>query len=242
MAIGYEAKRHPSGNTPVLSAHNSEGSRRQEHPTSATAASKSEARSQPLIDTSSVTQSQTRRASERSLSCEKNHRPRSLNDLPAAVLENICRFVPPHTLSALGKCNRFFNTFTYRIKVSQLLFMEKRIERNATSSSSPTSARTQEKQALFGCYTCFKILEPGRFPDPKHLRARLPTDLRRFCIVCGIRRQYHRPGEDIRTWTNQSVWVCRCLQLHSQYDYRCTDCQMHCPFGPQRNGPQLTGN
>lgn len=206
MAIRPQPERKPSNNTPASSTHNIDGTRRQRHPTTATVTSRSEQASQPLKDTSSVTRPWAERKTEHNSPPGGSYRPRGLDHLPQEGLENICRFIPTRTLSVLGQCNKFFKTFAHKTKVSELLYMEKKaINRKSSSGSSPASAGTEEEQAIFGCYICFEILEPGRFANPKNLPDRLPTDLRRFCMICGIRRGYHCPGEDIQTLTNKRV-------------------------------------
>ncbi|KAK3310733.1 uncharacterized protein B0T15DRAFT_47216 [Chaetomium strumarium] len=59
--------------------------------------------------------------------------------------------------------------------------------------------------------------------------------VRRFCIDCGLRNRWYRPGDVIELRKplerGQGYWVCRCWKFHLRPDaVRCEDCSAHIPL------------
>ncbi|KAK4195838.1 hypothetical protein QBC40DRAFT_15581 [Triangularia verruculosa] len=56
--------------------------------------------------------------------------------------------------------------------------------------------------------------------------------IRRFCIDCGIKKQYYRPGDLIELCkSKEAVWVCQCWRIHSRpAEIKCNDCGSFIPL------------
>ena len=68
--------------------------------------------------------------------------------------------------------------------------------------------------------------------------------IRRFCIPCGLRKRYYRPGDVIEYHNaperGAAAWVCRCWKLRwlSDLDIKCGDCgDLVSLSGPARRRP-----
>ena len=208
---------------------------------STSTSSKPEVHNQAKRDELTTTPRRAKRQTEEHLSTSRpGHPPKSLDSLPEEILKRIFRFAPYEELLVLRRCNSFFNAKVpqlapYENKVASLLCMEKKGRKRVSHpGSSAPSTSSQEMQMYFGCYLeCFALLDPSRFADRDSLPEGLPTNHRRFCILCGVKKGYYAPGAHIVTLTRATVWVCDCSKLLSQYDYHCAVCNMHCPFSPQ---------
>jgi hypothetical protein len=71
---------------------------------------------------------------------------------------------------------------------------------------------------------------------PSHqTRERETWGIRRFCIHCGVKKRFYRPGDviELRKPENarEAVWVCRCWKLHRRpLELHCPDCGSHVPL------------
>ncbi|KAK3366601.1 hypothetical protein B0H63DRAFT_368597, partial [Podospora didyma] len=56
--------------------------------------------------------------------------------------------------------------------------------------------------------------------------------VRRFCIQCGIKKRYYRPGDLIDLYkTKEAVWVCQCWKTHTRpAELKCQDCGSFIPL------------
>lgn len=55
---------------------------------------------------------------------------------------------------------------------------------------------------------------------------------RRYCIKCGIKHGYYKPGKYILRRVGEKVWVCKCRRTHEYGTLTCRDCGSYCPFSP----------
>lgn len=55
---------------------------------------------------------------------------------------------------------------------------------------------------------------------------------RRYCIKCGVKHGYYKPGEYILRRAGDRVWVCTCLRIHEYGTITCGGCGSYCPFSP----------
>ncbi|KAK4647659.1 uncharacterized protein QC761_103370 [Podospora bellae-mahoneyi] len=72
----------------------------------------------------------------------------------------------------------------------------------------------------------------GSMPSTDSPRIKETWGIRRFCIDCGIRKQYYRPGDLIELCkTKEAVWVCQCWKIHWRpAEIKCTDCGSFIPL------------
>ncbi|KAK0747921.1 hypothetical protein B0T21DRAFT_446739 [Apiosordaria backusii] len=72
----------------------------------------------------------------------------------------------------------------------------------------------------------------GSIPSADSPRIKETWGIRRFCIDCGIRKKYYRPGDLIELCkSKEAVWVCQCWKIHWRpAEIKCTDCGSFIPL------------
>lgn len=99
-----------------------------------------------------------------------------------------------------------------------------------------TEADKVHNPGNFGCYLdCFKVLGPENFECFQWTSRDLvqgsgASQLRRYCIRCGVKYGLYKPGDYITRHAGVRVWVCGCLQIHEYGSITCSDCGSYCPF------------
>jgi hypothetical protein len=58
-------------------------------------------------------------------------------------------------------------------------------------------------------------------------------ELRRYCIECGIKLGYYKPGQYIQRRVGRKVWICSCLGIQQYGTLNCQTCGNYCPFAPR---------
>ncbi|KXX73538.1 hypothetical protein MMYC01_210267 [Madurella mycetomatis] len=67
-------------------------------------------------------------------------------------------------------------------------------------------------------------------------RVRATWGVRRFCIDCGVKKRFYRPGDVIElhkpVHSKEALWVCGCSKLHWRrpLDLKCAECGWHVPL------------
>ncbi|RYP78323.1 hypothetical protein DL769_003201 [Monosporascus sp. CRB-8-3] len=65
-----------------------------------------------------------------------------------------------------------------------------------------------DEQMNFGCYlNCIRVLPPSQFVGARDLPGRLPVNMRRFCIPCGVGASIHHPGDSVVATDGRRVWA-----------------------------------
>ncbi|GAB1310221.1 F-box domain-containing protein [Madurella fahalii] len=78
----------------------------------------------------------------------------------------------------------------------------------------------------------------GRSLSPSHPPSRILATwgVRRFCIDCGVKKRFYRPGDVIELHkpvnSKEALWVCGCWKLHWRrpLDLKCVACGWHVPL------------
>jgi len=95
-----------------------------------------------------------------------------------------------------------------------------------TRSSLAASRRSQA--------TNYAPSQPEQLPRIR----RTTLGIRRFCVQCGIKKRYYRPGDLIELLSKSKenkVWVCKCWKLHrSRINPKCEVCKDFMPLS--KNG------
>ncbi|KAK0668241.1 hypothetical protein QBC41DRAFT_124151 [Cercophora samala] len=72
----------------------------------------------------------------------------------------------------------------------------------------------------------------GSVPSTDSPRIKDTWGIRRFCVDCGIKKQYYRPGDLIELCkSKEAVWVCQCWKVHCRpAEIKCNDCGSFIPL------------
>lgn len=134
-------------------------------------------------------------------------------------------------------------------------------ESNDEDEGKRTSKKTSAgSEGSLGCYHCFTVRPPenfclhadeddensyGRVREGRYAedtgRERGAGGPRRYCIDCGIRKGYHKPGTYLERKWGVEVWIC----CHGYYEHgvmNCPKCGKGCPLTrKKRSSPAMLG-
>ncbi|KAI2603974.1 uncharacterized protein GGS25DRAFT_506347 [Hypoxylon fragiforme] len=163
-----------------------------------------------------------------------------LESLPQNVLDRICSYVPYEHLLTLYQLSKTLHRVVnpYLAPYDTILSFVLRAERDFE--------KHYKNEQFLGCYMCYKVLPASLFAVDQPLQALLrvsPFDeqslvnLRRFCILCGVKWGCHSPGKELTTRTGERFWICDCFHVHNDGTPGCKECKAPSPLeqrGPRR--------
>ncbi|ETS81941.1 hypothetical protein PFICI_06943 [Pestalotiopsis fici W106-1] len=153
-----------------------------------------------------------------------------LYTLPQEVVNMIARHLPYETLLLLHTLSKTLQRIidpqlaSEASKISLVMRAEKDGTHNFGRRPPPrqqmrdtaTAATWTDMQPRLGCFCCFRVLPVGEFAaeqlarDPFRPATAPASFLRRYCVPCGLARQWHYPGEVIERRDASTCWVCQC--------------------------------
>lgn len=137
--------------------------------------------------------------------------------LPPEVLGRIARHLPYEALLVLGGLSR-----TLRRRVDPQVAAEESKIGLVLRAEKDAAHNFRRHRERLGCFACYRVLAVGEFAaeqlarDPYSRRTGGATFLRRYCVPCGLRRGWHRPGEVIERRDSSTWWVCGCRQARDK--------------------------
>ncbi|KAK6219399.1 hypothetical protein LQW54_002130 [Pestalotiopsis sp. IQ-011] len=142
-----------------------------------------------------------------------------LYSLPHEVLNRIARYLPYEALLVLGSLSR-----TLRRRVDPQLAAEESKIGLVLRAEKDAAHNFRRHRERLGCFACYRVLAVGEFaaeqlardPYSRGTGAGGVTFLRRYCVACGLRRGWHRPGEVIERRDSSTWWVCGCRQARDK--------------------------
>lgn len=139
--------------------------------------------------------------------------------LPQEALNRIARYLPYEALLVLGGLSR-----TLRRRVDPQLAAEESKIGLVLRAEKDAAHNFRRHRERLGCFACYRVLAVGEFaaeqlardPYSRGTGAGGGTFLRRYCVPCGLRRGWHRPGEVIERRDSSTWWVCGCRQARDK--------------------------
>ncbi|KAK4171722.1 hypothetical protein QBC36DRAFT_89404 [Triangularia setosa] len=105
------------------------------------------------------------------------------------------------------------------------------LTRSSVTAAANNSRRVSRAESA-GSPASSSTAPGGSVPSTDSPRIKDTWGIRRFCVDCGIKKQYYRPGDLIELCkSKEAVWVCQCWKIHWRpAEIKCNDCGSFIPL------------